>query len=171
MDKSLWKTEIIGVGFVAACSSAMLRLYDFCEGQALGILFGAVNNSAWERCKTLLLPYLVWGLLELLCVRVAVYRFTVAKTAGLYFLGALCLPLGDLLPAAPCAALSVCASFLLSFFLYRSRLTLRPLFAPAVCFLFLFVAVYVCFTPFPPQNPWFRDAVTGLYGIPPTNAG
>ena len=109
MDKSLWKTEIIGVGFVAACSSAMLRLYDFCGGQALGILFGAVNNSAWERCKTLLLPYLVWGLLELLCVRVAVYRFTVAKTAGLYFLGALCLPLGDLLPAAPCAALSVCA--------------------------------------------------------------
>ena len=168
MAKKVIPLECGGFAFVLAVSAFMRRFYEWNNHELLGILFGAVNGSMWESCKTLLLPYLLWGLIEVLAVRVSLYRFTVAKTAGLYLLGVLYLALRLCgMHGAVSAVLSLAAAFAISAALYGSELYLRELFAPAVALLFLFVALYFSLTPFPPQHAIFIDPATGMYGIIP----
>lgn len=160
--------EFAGVIFVLICSFFMSKLYGLCSGQLVGVMFGSVNGSVWESCKTLLLPYLLFGLLELLSVSPSMRRFTAAKTISLYFLGAVYIGLrmiaaDSVLIKIICVALS----FLLSAVLYFSKLKLEQFFPPSVFLLFLFWAFYFSFTPFPPKNAVFSDPETGMYGIIP----
>lgn len=161
-------TEILGTAFVAACASFMRRLYEWSGGELIGILFGAVNGSLWESCKTLLLPYLVWSLLELLAIRLSLRRFAAAKAASLYALGVgwLMMRMGGLNGFAA-DSLSIGGAFALSFALYLSPVRLEELFAPALALLFLFAALYFSLTPFPPKCGIFLDPLTGMYGIIP----
>ncbi len=167
MDKRFLAAEIAGAAFVAACSAFMRRLYDWTDGELLGILFGSVNGSSWELCKTLLLPFLIWSLLELLTLRLPFHWFVAAKTAALYALGAGFLLLSQLTGSTAAGIICVPGAFALSFLLCSSSLRLRGLFAPALVLLFLFVAFYFSLTPFPPRHEFFRDRLTGMYGIIP----
>lgn len=171
--KYLIELEMGGILFCFLVSVLMKQLYALTDGHLIGVLFGAVNNSVWEQTKTLLLPYLLWGLLELLSVQPSMKRLTAAKTLSLYLLGGLLCGGGLLL--RPCgaaantafslAAVTFCSLF--SLWLYRSPLYLKNLFAPCVLLLFLFVSLYFSFTPFPPQLALFRDDETGMFGIIP----
>lgn len=171
--KYLSEMEMGGILFCFLVSVLMKQLYALTDGHLIGVLFGAVNNSVWEQTKTLLLPYLLWGLLELLSVQPSMKRLTAAKTLSLYLLGGLLCGGGLLL--RPCgaaantafslAAVTFCSLF--SLWLYRSPLYLKNLFAPCVLLLFLFVSLYFSFTPFPPQLALFRDDETGMFGIIP----
>lgn len=171
--KYLTELEMGGILFCFLVSILMKQLYALTDGHLIGVLFGAVNNSVWEQTKTLLLPYLLWGLLELLSVQPSMKRLTAAKTLSLYLLGGLLCGGGLLL--RPCgaaantafslAAVTFCSLF--SQWLYRSPLYLKNLFAPCVLLLFLFVSLYFSFTPFPPQLALFRDDETGMFGIIP----
>ncbi len=167
MDKRFLAVEILGVAFVAACSAFMRRLYAWTDGELLGILFGSVNGSAWELCKTLLLPFLIWSLLELLTLRLPFHRFVAAKAAALYALGVSYLLLSQLTGGIAAGMICVPGAFALSFLLCGSSLRLRWMFAPALVLLFLFVALYFSLTPFPPRHEFFRDSLTGMYGIIP----
>ena len=171
--KYLTELEMGGILFCFLVSVLMKQLYALTDGHLIGVLFGAVNNSVWEQTKTLLLPYLLWGLLELLSVQPSMKRLTAAKTLSLYLLGGLLCGGGLLL--RPCgaaantafslAAVTFCSLF--SLWLYRSPLYLKNLFAPCVLLLFLFVSAYFSFTPFPPQLGLFEDPETGMFGIIP----
>ena len=171
--KYLTELEMGGILFCFLVSILMKQLYALTDGHLIGVLFGAVNNSVWEQTKTLLLPYLLWGMLELLSVQPSMKRLTAAKTLSLYLLGGLLCGGGLLL--RPCgaaantafslAAVTFCSLF--SLWLYRSPLYLKNLFAPCVLLLFLFVSLYFSFTPFPPQLALFRDDETGMFGIIP----
>lgn len=171
--KYLTELEMGGILFCFLVSILMKQFYALTDGHLIGVLFGAVNNSVWEQTKTLLLPYLLWGLLELLSVQPSMKRLTAAKTLSLYLLGGLLCGGGLLL--RPCgaaantafslAAVTFCSLF--SLWLYRSPLYLKNLFAPCVLLLFLFVSLYFSFTPFPPQLALFRDDETGMFGIIP----
>ena len=171
--KYLTELEMGGILFCFLVSVLMKQLYALTDGHLIGVLFGAVNNSVWEQTKTLLLPYLLWGLLELLSVQPSMKRLTAAKTLSLYLLGGLLCGGGLLL--RPCgaaantafslAAVTFCSLF--SLWLYRSPLYLKNLFAPCVLLLFLCVSLYFSFTPFPPQLALFRDDETGMFGIIP----
>lgn len=163
----MFKLETLGVGFAALAAVFMRHLYAWCDGELPGILFGAVNGSAWEACKTLLLPTLLWGVLEALTLRVHLRRFAAAKTLSLYALGAMYLLLRPWGAEPAACLLSLCAAFLLSWTLYRSPLPLQGLFPLAVCLLFLFWVLYFSLTPFPPHFAVFRDDATGMYGILP----
>lgn len=167
MDKKLIHLELSGLLFVAAGAYFMRNICELTGCGLIGILFGAVNGSVWELCKTLLLPFFLWALLETLIVRVHIRRFAASKTAALYLLGFSYITARTFLPDLPAAALSVVAAFCLSYALYRSPLELEGLFAPSVSLLFLFLAFYFSFTPFPPRCGIFRDPSTGMYGIIP----
>ena len=169
MNRKFFCSELAGGAFTAVCSCLMRHLRAWNGDGLLGILFGSVNSSAWECCKTLLLPTLIWAVLEALALRLSIHRFSVAKTAALYLLGTGYLllrtaGLGD----AAAAAVMLAAAIALSCALYCSALPLQWLFAPSVVLLFLFTALYFSLTPFPPHTPLFRDSDTGLYGIIPT---
>ena len=113
LSKKIFAAEPVGAAFTALGSWFMLSLYKASGGELLGILFGAVNNSAWEHCKTLLLPYLIWSILELLSFKPQVRHFTVAKTASLYALGLLYLLLKAFgASSTPAAAVSIAAAFI-----------------------------------------------------------
>lgn len=168
MNQRLFWLELGGGAFIAAGACFMRRLFVLSSGMLPGILFGAVNGSDWELTKTLLLPYLLWAVLESLVLRLRFHRFTVVKTAALYGLGAvsLLLRLGGVHGTAA-DILSVAAALGISYALYCSPLPLRWLFAPALVLLFLFASLYVSLTPFPPQTASFYDRTTGMYGIIP----
>ncbi|MBQ4261784.1 MAG: hypothetical protein II709_07865, partial [Ruminococcus sp.] len=100
--KYLTELEMGGILFCFLVSVLMKQLYALTDGHLIGVLFGAVNNSVWEQTKTLLLPYLLWGLLELLSVQPSMKRLTAAKTLSLYLLGGLLCGGGLLL--RPCGA-------------------------------------------------------------------
>ena len=165
--------EASGIIFVLLCRLFMSNLYTLCGGNLVGVMFGRVNASIWENCKTMLLPYLFWSLIELMSISPRMRRFTSCKTISLYFLGLSYIGTGmicgsenqSVFAAALCTALS----FVLSFMLYNSKLNLEGLFHPSVFLLFLFWAVYFSFTPFPPENAVFIDPGTGLYGIIPSH--
>ncbi len=169
--------EMGGILFCFLCSFLTGNLYQLCGGHLIGVLFGAVNNSPWERAKTLLLPYLVWGLLELLSIQPSMKRYTVAKTVSLWLLlgmlcgGGLLLRLcgfsADSVPFTALSLFSMLTASAAALLLYRSPLPLRNWFAVCVFLLFLFLSLYFSFTPFPPQNLLFQDSDTGLFGIVP----
>lgn len=168
MHKKFWLLEIAGLFFTAAGCFFMRRLYALSGYGLSGVLFGSVNNSPWEFAKTLFLPYLAWSLLELLCLGGGMRRLAVAKAAALGVL--LGVYLGLSLPELPeplCSVLSVAAASAVSFALNRGTLDLEAVFPVALCALFLMLAFYFCFTPFPPQNALFADKISGQYGIPP----
>ena len=171
--KYLIEMEMGGILFCFIVSLLMKNLYELSGGHLIGVLFGAVNGSVWEQAKTLLLPYLSWGMLELLSLQPPMKRLTVVRTLSLWLLSALLCGGGLLLrncggaanTAFSLAAVGGCTLF--SIWLFRSPLKLRELFAPCVLLLFLFVSAYFSFTPFPPQLGLFEDPETGMFGIIP----
>ena len=166
-DKRLLYLEAAGAVFIGTLAPVMHGLYDFFDGELIGILFGSVNESVWESCKTLLFAYLIWAVLESLLLRVSVRRFTSAKASALYALGAVYILLRQTgIEMHVAAAVSVIAALALSFLLYSSALPLQRVFAAALIMLFLFIALYFSLTPFAPENELFRDPETGLCGIP-----
>lgn len=166
--KKMTAAELGGAAFTALCSIFMLHLYDLSGRELIGILFGAVNSSAWEHCKTLLLPYFIWSVLELLSLRPPAHCFTVIKAASLYALGGIYLLLKlpgvtDFVSAAAAIAAAVAVTIVLS----ASSVDLSKLFTAAVVMLFAFFALYFSLTPFPPRHPLFFDNESGMYGIIP----
>ena len=177
MKKSMMKLEIGGIFFIFILSVFMQNLHSLCNRELIGVLFGAVNDSIWETAKTLLLPYALWSMIELLCLRPPFRKFVTAKVISLYYLGIsyilLCLVLsffgsrGDFMPEFVSAVFSVCTALFLSYKLLFSRLPLKQLFLPSFFMFLLFAALYFSLTPFPPNVYIFEDRATGLYGIIP----
>lgn len=177
MDKKLLRLELLGLAFTAAGAYFMSGLYAATDRGLIGILFGTVNGSIWESGKTLILPYLLWAMLELMCLGGRMRRFTVAKTASLLLLALLFLSLCALYHTIGgtatqttkllFAAISVVCAFALSYCLMCSSLQLSELFPPALFVLFLLMALYFSLTPFPIKHFLFEDPTTGMYGIIP----
>ncbi|MED9969802.1 MAG: DUF6512 family protein [Ruminococcus sp.] len=175
MHKKLIYTETAGILFTAAGCIFMRKLYAFSNYGLSGVLFGSVNSSVWEYAKSLFLPYLVWSVIELLCLGRCLKRFTSIKTAALCLILALYLPLSYLFVKTDTngaaeiviSVLSVTAAQLFSIVIYQSPLKPERYFSVALCTLFLLLSFYFSFTPFPPDSPLFADRITGQRGIPP----
>lgn len=175
MQKKLISAEIGGIVFTAVLSLFLQNLYTLSGRGLIGVLFGAVNNSIWEMLKTLLLPYLLWAMLEVLCIKPRFHKLAAAKIICLYATAAVFVGLELVVSlfssgkAADFAAVVICSVFaaFLSHRLYFCLFELEKLFVPLAFMLLLFVAFYCSSTPFPPHNFIFEDRVTGLYGIIP----
>ncbi|MCH5297923.1 MAG: hypothetical protein J1E85_09670 [Ruminococcus sp.] len=177
MKDGLKKLEIAGIFFVIILSVFLQNLFRLTDRNLIGVMFGSVNNSIWEFTKTLLLPYFLWSMIELLSVRMPFRKFVVSKTVSLYFLGlsyilitfvtnllGLCTnALPELVAAVACVAMAQC----LSLRLIRSDFSTKNLYLPSILLLLLFVSLFLSFTVFPPEMYIFKDRDTGLYGIIP----
>lgn len=177
MKDRLKRLEIAGIFFVIILSVFLQNLYGITNRNLVGVMFGSVNHSIWEFTKTLLLPYFLWSMIELLSVRTPFRRFVVSKTISLYFLGisyilitlvtnllGLCTnALPELVAAVACVAMSQ----YLSLCLIRSDFDTKNLYMPSILLLLLFAALFLSFTVFPPEMYIFKDRDTGLYGIIP----
>lgn len=177
MKDRLKKFEIAGILFVIILSIFLQNLFNLTDRNLIGVMFGSVNNSIWEFTKTLLLPYFLWSMIELLSVRTPFRRFVVSKTVSLYFLGlsyilitlvtnllGLCT---NALPELVASAVCVAMAQFLSMRLIRSNFNTQNLYYPSIFLLLLFIALFLSFTVFPPEMYIFKDRDTGLYGIIP----
>ena len=89
MQKKLIKTEIGGIFFVLVISLFLQNLYALSGNALLSVLFGSANDSIWETLKTLLLPFILWSALELMCLKPRFHKFAAAKIITLYLTGVL----------------------------------------------------------------------------------
>ena len=177
MSKKLIKFEIGGIFFVLIMSVFLQNLYILSDRLLIGVMFGSVNDSIWETAKTLLLPFILWSLIEAMCVRLPFRKFVVSKVISLYYLGLcyifLCLIFSFSDSSSryifefTSAIIAVCTALFLSHKLIFSKYDLQTLFAPSLFMLLLFVAIYCSFTPFPPKFYILMDRATNLYGIIP----
>lgn len=179
MNNRLKKLEIAGVFFVFIFATLLHFLYDWTNGSALGVLFGAVNESVWEHIKIFAMPYVVWSIIELAFSIPYFRQFVVAKVMGLYLLSGLIISFFYLYTTILGRAILIVDilsvfvwNALAHFFSYKittSSKDLRNLFPLCLGLLFLFMVMYFCFTAAPPHIDLFKDPITGMYGIIPEN--
>lgn len=179
MDNRLKKLEIAGVFFVFICGALLHFLYDWTNSGALGVLFGAVNESVWEHIKIFAMPYVVWSIIELAFSIPYFRQFVVAKVMGLYLLSGLIINffyLYTTILGRSVLVIDILSVFvwiaIAHFFSYKvttSGKDLRHLFPLCLGLLFLFAVMYFSFTAAPPHIDLFKDPVTGMYGIIPEN--
>lgn len=166
--------EICGF-FVAVSGTVLLwNLYELSDSSTIGVLFGAVNSSVWEKAKCVSICYFVCALTELLSVRPRFYAFVAAKALGLSvslivfsavdsFFG------GDFYSDFIALCIALFCGVLCSYLLMVSGVNLRPFFAPACFLLLLIFMMTFSFTAFAPRLELFRDPYTGCYGIIPNS--
>ena len=177
MQKKMMKFEIGGIFFVLVFSVFLQNLYELSNHTLIGVMFGSVNDSIWETVKTILLTYLIWGMIELLCIHPPLHKFAPIKIFTMYLMGAsyILLSLAYSLSGSPehtlpeyfIAILCISFSAFLSYRLVLSDKKFKNLFAPSFFMLLLFIALFCSFTPFPPQNYVFMDRTTQFYGLIP----
>lgn len=177
MKINLLRLEKYGVLPVMAFAALLSTLRCLSDSGIICIFFGAVNDSIYEHCKLLLLSYLCWGVLELLCVKPSFKRFMAAKIISLYILGILyillCLAISavcgelDSLAGLLAGVVSVAAAFWASHSLYGGAYEIQRLFLPCFFLFLLFVALYSTLTVFAPHLSIFLDRASGMYGIVP----
>lgn len=179
MDNKLKKLEIWGVFFVFISGTLLHFFYQWSNGSALGVLFGAVNESVWEHIKIFAMPYVVWSIMELAFSIPYFKQFVVAKVFGLYLLTALIISffyLYTTILGTHILIVDIISVFIwiavAHFFSYKvtsCEKDLRQLFPLCLGLLFLFMVMFFCFTAAPPHIELFKDPITGMYGIIPEN--
>ena len=179
MDNKLKKLEIWGVFFVFISGTLLHFFYQWSNGSALSVLFGAVNESVWEHIKIFAMPYVVWGIIELAFSIPYFRQFVVAKVFGLYLLALLIISffyLYTTIIGTHILIVDIISVFIwiavAHFFSYKvttSEKDLRQLFPLCLGLLFLFMVMFFCFTAAPPHIELFKDPITGMYGIIPEN--
>ena len=148
------------------------NLYELTGRSTLGIVFGAVNKSVWEKTKCVSICILLCGLAQILCVRPYFRTFVISKTAGLSVTMLLFIILDSLFGVDFYAdfgvlIVSVLCGFLCSFLLTVSGVCPRGFFAPACFLLMLIFMMTFSFTAFAPRLGLFCDPYTGCYGVIP----
>lgn len=166
-----------GIPALFILGTLMHFVYDILWESPLAGLVSAVNESIWEHAKLVLWPVILWWSLYY-CFRRQQYKIDRNKWFG----------------SALVALLTALAVIPLLYYFYTSAfgvellwvdiliLFLADLFGqllglhvyrhgkgiPALLVIFIFIVLvilFAVFTFYPPQIPWFRDGVSGKYGI------
>jgi hypothetical protein len=175
MKSTVVKWQVAGYLFTSVLGTFFHFLFDLTGGSPIAGLISAVNESIWEHMKLIFYPMLLFAAAE--------YRSWGRETAGFW-----CIKLGGILRALVLipvlyytytGTLGVSADwfnitifFLAALWTYRwetkAFLENRPCRIPAraaVGILLAIAAIFTAFTFFPPRIPFFRDPLTGSYGI------
>lgn len=170
------KMEVAGIAIVLITSVALQYMNVWTEKNVCAVLFGAVNDSLWEKIKILAMPYVVWSIIELACAKPYFKQYVVSKVTGLYimtfimiFLMALYGAFADqenMVVNIVIALISTILAHVASYNMTLAQGDFRKWFAVAIFLLLLYFTMYFSFTAAPPHLGIFKDPGTGLYGIP-----
>ncbi len=155
--------------FVIICATVFLwNIYELSGKATPAVIFGAVNESVWEKTKCLSISYALYAIIQIFCVKPPFKQFVTAKAISLsaaltlFIVADYCLDY-DL----PVLAAAVFSGLVCSYLLTRSSLNLRVIFAPMCFFLLLIFMMTFTFTAFAPKLGIFQDPYTGYYGVIP----
>lgn len=178
MTEGKWRRlEWWGIPLILSAMIGLHYGYRLSGGAMWSILFGSVNESAWEHVKALLLPYLAWAAIEWCAVRVPLRRMAVAKASGAFLMAVVFISLYFLEWLIPgidqrawhllCASASVILAQILSERMMDTGLKIEGWAVVAVFSLILLAAMYLAFTVNPPKIILFQDPDTLAYGLLP----
>jgi hypothetical protein len=178
MTEGKWRRlEWWGIPLILSAMIGLHYGYRLSGGAMWSILFGSVNESAWEHVKALLLPYLAWAAIEWCAVRVPLRRMAVAKAAGAFLMAGVFISLYFLEFLIPgidqrawhllCASAAVILAQILSERMMDTGLKIEGWAVVAVFSLVLLAAMYLAFTVNPPKIILFQDPDTAAYGLLP----
>lgn len=163
------KWIIKGIFSLFLIGTFMHFLYDLSGGNVIVGLIAAVNESLWEHSKMVLLPVICWW---------SFYYIIKGKEHNIdknkWFTSALIALLTALITipllyyfyteAFGVEILAVDISILLLAFHFYKYSKGINLYIP-ICIFILLILVFMIFTFYPPHIPFFRDSITGQYGI------
>lgn len=176
MSKSVPGWQVAGFLFTSIFGTFLHFLFELSGQQILAALFSAVNESIWEHMKLLFYPMVLFALVESRYLGKAVSAFWCIKLSGI-LLGLTLIPVLYYtytgISGVSLSVLNIAIFFLAAGVAYwvetvlflrdvSCRISPRAVF----CLLLLIGAVFVLFTFFPPQIPFFEDPITGTYGFP-----
>lgn len=171
------KWIVKGIPIIFLIGSFMHFLYDLCGQKVIVGLISAVNESVWEHSKMVLLPVICWWsfyyiikgkknnidknkwftsamislLTALITIPMIYYFYTEA--------------FGVEILAVDITILFIAILFgqLLAFHFYKYSKGINSYIS--ICVFILLILIFMIFTFYPPQIPFFKDSATGNYGI------
>lgn len=168
-----WQTA--GFLFVSVTGTLLHFAYDW-SGQTVSVgLISAINESIWEHMKLIFYPMVVFAVVEYRAWGKTVSGFWCTKTAGI-LTALLLIPVLYYTYSGIWGVsvdwLNITIFFLAAAAAYwaetHSFQKMHPCRAPAWLAIMLLVTIAVLFTAFtfrPPEIPFFRDPITGTYGL------
>ena len=175
MQKTFRSSQTAGFLFTAVLGTFLHFLFELAGECSAAALFSAVNESIWEHMKLLYYPMVLFALYQYRAWGREVPGFWCVKGAGLA-LGLTLFPViyytytGILGTSADWFNISIFflaagAAFFLEHRLLEDGAVCRVKNGWAVFLILLTGTLFVFFTFFPPEIPFFRDPITGTYGF------
>lgn len=175
MNKKLYKLSIFGFVFVGILGSISHFVYEWSGyNRAVGAFF-PVNESSWEHLKLLLLPYLIWAVVQyfllnkqkgilfgkaigviggMLSILIIYYTYSGIIGKNIGFINILSFFIGVLI------------AFIIDYEMIKSNKFNSNIYDIIGIILFVILsAIFVLFTFLPPLIPLFKDPLSLSYGI------
>ncbi len=177
--KRFFRFEVFGAIFVSCAAVILHFLYEWSGKEFWVTLFSAVNESVWEHLKIFSIPYVIWGFVELCCLRIPFKKFVSAKVLSLYFM-LLSIPVfyytytgltGKNIAAVDIASgfVFTVLAFVISYRLVTKAPCIERYYKVSLVLLVVYFFMIAYFTYVPPKSALFRDPISGEYGIPLKN--
>ncbi len=168
--------ETDGAAITAVVAVLFYFLYPLVGNNSLTGLFFPANSSVWEYTKLLVVPYLLYGIVEFFILKIRdARRFFVAKAVGLWSSAALAVAFlytysgmfGVRLAAVDVigAVLLAAAGFFISYRLLCRDGNVGKYWLVGIGAILLLILLEIVFTYTPPHIPLFEDPATGRFGI------
>lgn len=171
------KWILIGIPALFVIGTFMHFLYDFTGKHIIFAMISAVNESIWEHLKMVLLPVILWWSIYYL---IKIKTQTIDKnkwfTAALIalFTSLISIPMlyyfytgafGVELLAVDISILfiSVLLGQLIGLHFYKYSTGIN--FIIPLCIFISLILIFILTTFYPPTIPFFRDSLTGTYGL------
>jgi hypothetical protein len=171
---SLKSIEITGTFFVFFLGSFLHFAYELSGDSQFVALFSAVNESVWEHTKLLLLPILIYGVVEyyyqkdlqrVLTAKLFDLLTAIAFIIVLFYTYTGALGIESLLIDIALFFAAAASGKYVSFLILTSKKPLNfSAFVSGLAILFV-VAFYIAATFNPPKIPLFEDRTTHTYGV------
>lgn len=175
MKKSFLLWQICGFVFTVIAGTLLHFLYDWSNQSIVAALFSAVNESVWEHMKLLFFPMFLFALTENRLIGKEYENFWCAKltgtVVGLSVIPILYYTVAGIFGTSPdwfnivIFLLAAGAAYFSEIRLLNGNKSFCKSPPVALAVLCLIAAAFAVLTFAPPKIPFFRDPVTGSYGV------
>jgi len=175
MQKSVLKTELIGIAVISVLGSVLHFVFDWSGHLATVGVISSVNESVFEHLKLTFWPTLLYAAITYRVLRKSTNNFLIAKTAGIYVIPAAIIAMSyssigitgseSLVADISFFVVAVALGQITSYKLMTKDHLPRRTHILAIGGLIVIGAIYILFAYQPPHWPLFMDHNAGTYGI------
>ena len=176
MKRSVLRWELVGIVVIALLGSVLHFVFEWTgRWEPVGVI-AAVNESVWEHLKIAFWPALFYAIFEYGYLKRSINNFMLAKACGIYVMPVSIAVLfysysalighGILFVDILIFWIAIAFGQLTSYKILTTREMPRYLDKLGLILVIVLAIAFGVFTFYPPHLSIFRDAITGVYGIP-----